>query len=120
VSYDVLPGYYRRMSVFVAPVWKESFGQVSAFAMNMRVPVVGYDVGAIGEIVNDPEFLAPPTDAERLAAIAIRLLDDRGLRRRIGTRQRRRAQGHFSLQAMNNAYADLYRHINRTKLAHSE
>ncbi len=108
VSYESLPAYYRRLSLFIAPVWKESFGQVSLFAMNMRIPVIGYDVGAIGEIVDDPELLAPPADAEGLATIAIRLLDSRGLRRNIGARQRARAQARFSLEAMNAAYSKLY------------
>lgn len=115
VSYDTLPGLYRRLSVFVAPVWKESFGQVSLFAMNMRVPVIGYDVGAISEIVDDPGLIAAPADAEGLATIAIRLLDSRKLRREIGARQRARAQAHFSLQAMNAAYSKLYNEMIRLK-----
>lgn len=120
VSYDTLPGLYRRLSVFVAPVWKESFGQVSLFAMNMRVPVIGYDVGAIGEIVDDPGLIAAPADAEALATIAIRLLDSRKLRREIGARQRARAQAHFSLQAMNAAYSKLYNAMIRLKQTAAE
>lgn len=39
VSYDALPELYRRLSVFVAPVHNESFGQVTPFAMSMgRTP----------------------------------------------------------------------------------
>lgn len=108
VSYDALPGLYRRMSLFVAPVWKESFGQVSPFAMSMKVPVIGYDVGAIGEIIDSPELLAPAADADGLARIAVELLDAPDRRREIGARQQQRAEQHFSVQAMIDHYARLY------------
>ena len=108
VAYEALPALYRRMSVFVAPVWKESFGQVSPFAMNMRAPVIGYDIGAIHEIVGDPELVAQPADADHLADIAVRLLDSPALRQQIGDAQRARAQAHFSLQAMIASYARVY------------
>ena len=111
VSYDSLPDYYRKMTVFVAPVWKESFGQVSPFAMNMRIPVCGYDVGAIGEITADSDVLAPAGDADRLADIMVRLLDEPAERQKIGEFQYQRAQSNFSVQAMVNAYAALYREL---------
>ncbi|KQP17278.1 glycosyltransferase [Pseudorhodoferax sp. Leaf265] len=111
VSYDKLPALYRRMSLFVAPVWKESFGQVSPFAMSMKVPVIGYDIGAIGEIVGDPALLAPPADAERLAQIAVDLLETPDNIHRLGDAQQRRAQENFSIQAMIASYAQIYAEV---------
>ncbi|WP_152903449.1 glycosyltransferase family 4 protein, partial [Serratia marcescens] len=108
VEYSTLPDYYRRMSLFVAPVWKESFGQVSPFAMNMRVPVIGYDIGAISEIVNSKSMLAPAGDAEKLADIAIALLNDEARRNELGKEHQQRAKDNFSVQAMINAYDHLY------------
>ncbi len=108
VAYEALPALYRRMSVFVAPVWKESFGQVSAFAMNMRVPVIGYDIGAIREIVGDLALVAEPADADHLSDIAVRLLDSPALRQQISDAQQARAKAHFSLPAMIAAYSSLY------------
>ena len=108
VAYEALPALYRKMSVFVAPVWKESFGQVSPFAMNMRAPVIGYDIGAIREIVGDPELVAQPANADHLAEIAVRLLDSPALRQQIGDAQWARAQAHFSLQVMIDSYATVY------------
>jgi glycosyltransferase involved in cell wall biosynthesis/ubiquinone/menaquinone biosynthesis C-methylase UbiE/tetratricopeptide (TPR) repeat protein len=108
VEYGTLPEYYRRMSLFIAPVWKESFGQVSPFAMNMRVPVIGYDIGAISEIVNSKAMLAPAGDAEKLADIAIALLDDEAQRAELGKEHQQRAKDNFSIQAMIGAYARLY------------
>ena len=108
VPYDELPSRYAEMSVFVAPVHRESFGQVSAFAMGMEVPVVGYRVGALPEIVGDPGLLAEPGDAAGLARIAADLLDDRERRLRIGAASRERALRLFSVEAMVGRYEALY------------
>jgi len=108
VAYSQLPELYRRMKLFVAPVWKESFGQVSPFAMNMHVPVVGYDIGAIGEIVDDSSLLAPYGDADSLADIIVNLLEDTARRTLIAQRHRERAQAHFSINAMIESYDEIY------------
>lgn len=108
VPYSALPDLYRRMKLFVAPVWKESFGQVSPFAMNMRVPVVGFDIGAIGEIVEDTSLLAPYGGAAALSDIIVSLLDDTPRRLEIAERQHNRAQASFSVQAMIAGYRDIY------------
>lgn len=113
VSYDELPALYREMAVFVAPVWKESFGQVSPFAMNMQVPVVGYDVGAIGEIINNDKYLAPAADAERLAQIINNLLRNNTERNTLARNHRDRAQRYFSLDAMVTSYHTLYEEVLR-------
>jgi len=108
VAYSQLPELYRRMKLFVAPVWKESFGQVSPFAMNMHIPVVGYDIGAIGEIVDDPSLLAPYGDVDNLSDIIVNLLDDTARRTLIAERHRERAQAHFSIKAMIESYDGIY------------
>lgn len=108
VSYTELPKLYRRMSLFVVPVWKESFGQVSVFAMNMRIPVVGYNVGAIGEIIDNELLLAPAGDVEKLSDIIVRLLDIPDELAAIGQFQQKRAKDYFSVQAMIKAYEKLY------------
>jgi glycosyltransferase involved in cell wall biosynthesis len=111
VPYDALKAYYREMAVFVAPVWNESFGQVSPFAMSMGLPVVGYDAGAIGEIVDDPALLAPPGDAKALGRIVAALMRDPVRRKRVGARNRRRATELFSVEAMVDAYDRLYQQV---------
>jgi glycosyltransferase involved in cell wall biosynthesis len=110
-AYETLPALYARMSVFVAPVHTESFGQVSPFAMGMKLPVVGYDVGAIPEITGDASLVAPAGDSARLGAIAAALLDDRPRRIAIGETNRARAERLFSVEAMVAAYEALYREL---------
>lgn len=116
VSYATLPDYYRRMSIFVAPVWKESFGQVSAFAMNMKIPVCGYDVGAIAEIINNPALVAPIAAHEQLADIMVRLLDSPQEKTAVGEQQRQRAQDHFSVEAMIESYRKIYQQFTEAPL----
>lgn len=109
VPYKDLPDLYRQMSLFVAPVWKESFGQVSCFAMNMGLPVVGYAVGAIPSIIGDEKLLAHYGDTEGLADLIIELLDDRDRRLEIGLINHAKAQSLYSTEAMLRCYSDLYR-----------
>ena len=111
VSYSELPALYEQMSIFVAPVHTESFGQVSAFAMGMKLPVVGYDVGAIKEIVDATELLAPAGDSETLARIILSLLDAPEKRLQIGLFNRARAEQLFSVESMTNSYSLLYENV---------
>jgi glycosyltransferase involved in cell wall biosynthesis len=110
-AYEALPALYAQMSVFVAPVHTESFGQVTPFAMGMKLPVIGYDVGAIPEIVADASLVAPPGDSAQLGALAAALLDDRPRRMAVGEANRARAERLFSVEAMVAAYAALYREL---------
>lgn len=111
VSYARLPELYAQMSVFVAPVWKESFGQVSVFAMGMGIPVAGYRVGGLEDIVNNPELLATPGNSGELADIVVDLLDNREKRLAIGADNRRRANSLFSVESMTRRYEMLYRNV---------
>jgi glycosyltransferase involved in cell wall biosynthesis len=106
VVYHQLPDYYRKLSLFVAPVWKESFGQVSSFAMGMEIPVVGYKVGALPEILGTDEFLA--RDTKELTEMILRLLDDREKRLEIGAYNYARVHELFSVEKMVEKYDLLY------------
>jgi glycosyltransferase involved in cell wall biosynthesis len=108
VPYKELPNYYRRMSLFVAPVHKESFGQVTPFAMNMRIPVAAYEVGALPEILVSPDVFAPAGNSDALADTIVRLLDQPARLRELGQFNHDRAQALFSLEAMVDAYRAMY------------
>lgn len=110
-AYDTLPALFQRMSVHIAPVHTESFGQVTPFAMGMKLPVIGYDVGAIPEIVGNASLVAPAADSARLGAIAAALLDDRPRRLALGEANRARAERLFSVEAMVAAYEALYHEL---------
>jgi glycosyltransferase involved in cell wall biosynthesis len=106
VAYEKLPEYYRKLSLFVAPVWSESFGQVLPFAMSMKIPVVGYNIGALPEILGSADCLRK--DQTKLAEITIGLLDDRQKRIEIGAANYQRACDFFSVENMIREYDLLY------------
>jgi len=108
VAYKDLPKYYEKMSIFIAPVHRESFGQVTPMAMNMGIPVVGYNVGALPEIIANEKLLAPPDDFKKMSEIIIELLDDREKRLKIGDANHLRAKELYSVESMIRSYQEIY------------
>jgi glycosyltransferase involved in cell wall biosynthesis len=107
--------------VFVAPPHTESFGHVVPLAMGMRIPVAGYDVGALPEILGEDGVLVPGGDARALAGRVVDLLDDRHYRLRLGAANRERAERLFSVGRMVAEYRMLYLELlGRTQMASSE
>ena len=74
--------------------------------MSMEIPVVGYDVGALSEILGGKDCLGKNT--AELTEIIINLLDDRKRRMDIGKANRARAIEKFSVDIMIRQYDDLY------------
>ena len=97
---------YDRFSVFVAPVWKESFGQVSPFAMNKEIPVAGFNVGALAEILNGTDTLGDNLD--ELVQIIIKLLDNPGWLEKKGKEFSLRSKENFSVESMVAKYDEIY------------
>jgi glycosyltransferase involved in cell wall biosynthesis len=114
VAYADLPAYYQRMRVFVAPVHRESFGQVTPFAMHMGLPVAGFRIGALPEIIGEESLLAPPGEAVQLARLLVALLDDPSRCRRLGEQNRQRAAARFSVESMISSYQTIYSELVKT------
>ena len=106
VPFATLPAWYDRFSVFVAPVWQESFGQVTPFAMSKRLAVAGYRVGALPEILQSEETLCG--EREELVELLIRLLDDPAHLQRLGKKNHEIARANFDVAVMSSKYAILY------------
>lgn len=111
VPYVDLPEWYKKFTVFVAPVWKESFGQVSPFAMSMGMPVAGYNIGALNEIIANSSLLAKPDDSDALSDILVDLLDDYDKCVEVGRTNQKRAQELFGVQKMVDDYYTLYEEL---------
>jgi glycosyltransferase involved in cell wall biosynthesis len=106
VPYAELPAYYAQFRTFVAPVWQESFGQVTVFAMNMGLAVAGNNVGALSEILASADTLGGSVEetATKLAA----LLDNPDRIVELGARNRARAQSMFEVEEMCRRYGRVY------------
>ena len=88
--------FYERSDVFVFPSYREPGGNVSLEAMAFSLPLIVCDRGGPGANVDDScAFRLPAVSPEQLAAdcaAAIRtLVEDRGLRIRMGDAARERA-----------------------------
>lgn len=102
----------KTLDVFCLSSWGEGMGSVLLEAMACGVPVAATTAGGIPEVVEDGAtgLLAPPRDAERLAAALLRLLDDKSLASRLSQEARRKLPK-FGLtrmaQEMERIYADV-------------
>jgi glycosyltransferase involved in cell wall biosynthesis len=94
VPHHELGAYYGRAAVVACPSHREGFGVACAEAMAHGRPVVASAVGGLLDLVEDGEtgLLVPPGDVDRLRAALQHLLDDAGLRRRLGSAARARAE----------------------------
>lgn len=95
-----LIGFYDHADIAVVPsLWQEPFGLVVAEAMARQLPVIASDVGGIAEVIRPAVdgVLVPPGDEHALARALRRLLEDPGLRDRLGRAARETAQDRFSL-----------------------
>jgi len=109
---DEIAWAMRAADVFVLPSRVEPFGIVVLEALRAGRPVVASARGGAGEIVRHERegLLADPLDGERFAAAIARLLDDRGLARRLAEAGRERVR-RFDWSAVADGYRDLYRSV---------
>lgn len=105
--------YYERAAVVCCPSLREGFGVACLEAMAHGRPVVGSAVGGLLDLVEDgvTGLLVPPGDPTALRAALERLLNDPGLRERMGAAARERAQERFSWAAATAATLGAYRAV---------
>jgi glycosyltransferase involved in cell wall biosynthesis len=86
-------------------------------AQAAAVPVVATDVGGVRSVVAHgvTGFLAPPDDADGLAAGLLALIDDAELRATMASAGRERASARFTLTRLADDHARLYRELLSSK-----
>jgi glycosyltransferase involved in cell wall biosynthesis len=108
VSYQLLPEFYAKFGIFIAPVYDESFGQVVPFAMSMGLCVAGYNTGALSEILGHHETLVETGNVDALAKVVVNLIENPKHREKHGRMNRTRVQEIFSVEQMIKQYEGLY------------
>jgi glycogen(starch) synthase len=100
-----------RCTLLVAPCEREGFGLAAAEAMAFGRPVVAAAGGGLLELVDDGEtgLLVAPRDADALRAAVVRLLEDAGLRERLGRAGRERARERLGWDAVIERTLAVYR-----------
>lgn len=112
---DDVPELLRTMDVFVLPSVSEGMSNTLLEAMAAGVPVLASDVGGNVEII-EPErsgLLFRCGDESHAAAQLLRLLESADLRRTLGQEGAMRVRRDFSIEAMLQRYAALYRRVCR-------
>jgi glycosyltransferase involved in cell wall biosynthesis len=96
--------------VLCVPSAQESFGGVFTEAWMMRRPVVGGDIPAVREVIEDGEdgFLVPPQPAS-IAERLLVLLDDPALRARMAERGRLKVEARFTWPRLAERTEEVYR-----------
>jgi glycosyltransferase involved in cell wall biosynthesis len=95
-----VPDLVRLMDIVVHPSESESFGRSIAEAMASGRPVVGFDVGAVPELIVDGQtgLVVRPFDTAGLAAVIKRLLNDEPLRQQMGRAAQQRVRELYDLK----------------------
>jgi glycosyltransferase involved in cell wall biosynthesis len=108
-NWDDVPALLRSIDVFALASKFEPFGVALLEAKAAGLPIVATAVNEIPEIVSDGRsgLLTPPEDTSNMAALFVRLANDRDDRLRLGAAARIEAQRH-SLQTAVAAYESLY------------
>jgi glycosyltransferase involved in cell wall biosynthesis len=89
--------FFAGIDVFALPSRSDSFGLVLLEAWANGVPNLGYRAGGIGWVIRDGRdgLLVPCGDVNGLAGALLRLVNDAGLRRRLGQAGLERTRSEF-------------------------
>jgi glycosyltransferase involved in cell wall biosynthesis len=105
--------YNQAADIYIHAAKGETAAKAIHEAMASDIPVVATAVGGIPEQIEDgvTGFLVPKADAEGMARAIQRLLDDEGLRIKIGNSAGLHARKHYSLNRQVNAFLEFYEEI---------
>ena len=104
-----MPAVLTSLDLSVLTSDSESLSNVILESMAARLPVVAYDVGGNGELINEERgMLVPPGNEEVFSAAIIRLLSDASLRTQLGASGRHFVEQHFTLDRVRSCYENLY------------
>jgi glycosyltransferase involved in cell wall biosynthesis len=101
---------YSAADVFVLPSLQDNLPNTALEALSCGVPVVGFDVGGIPEIVREGEtgLLVPAKDVAGLRAAITAVLENKDARVRMSEAGRRYAIANYGLEIQARRYLELY------------
>jgi len=111
--------YYSAADVFVLPSIENSDGETEGLgvvlleAMSCGVPVIGSNVGGIGDIVKHETtgILVPQKDPGAIAQGILRIFEDERLKTKLVLNGRRFVETHFSWDVVSDRFIHLYKTI---------
>lgn len=119
LSRDEIAVRCQSADMFVLTPYEEAFGNVFAEAIAAGLPVVGSNIGAIPDLVENGEngILVPPGDSDAIARAIRELGDDPERRAAMATRNRARAERMLSWETAADRYLALYAELLATTAA---
>jgi glycosyltransferase involved in cell wall biosynthesis len=104
---------YSAADVFAIPSREDNLPNTVLESLACGVPVVGFDVGGIPDMVRPGEtgVLVPPFDTEAMAEGLRELLADADRRREMGARCRQVAEAEYPLGLMARRFVELYERL---------
>lgn len=105
-----IPSILKSIDIFVLPTLQEAHGGVFVEAMAMRKPVIGTDVGGVGEVIKHGinGYLVESGSAGALADAMIRMLGDREGMAAMAAAGRKMVEEQFSTETMCERMYSLY------------
>jgi glycosyltransferase involved in cell wall biosynthesis len=106
---DVRP-YYSLSTLLALPSYSEGSPNVVLEAMAAGLPIAATDVGGVPEILEDgvTGLLVRPGDPEAMAETILRILQDKGLARRLGAAARSCAESKYTPRAYRRLLTEFY------------
>lgn len=108
-----MPEIYRAADISVLPSFLEATSITGLESMATGLPLVGTRVGGIPALIDDERtgLLVEPGRPMELAARIARLIDDRGLRSRLGAAARERVLAEFSWSVIAQRTTEFYERL---------
>ncbi len=113
IEQSELAKLYYTMDIFVMLSNWESFGVSALEAASCGLPVVASNIGGIKEVVEDrvTGFLVPPQNSDEAAKKIEVLIQDRQLRKKMGTEGRKKVERQYDLKDNINQLMNVYRNV---------
>jgi glycosyltransferase involved in cell wall biosynthesis len=95
---DDMKSFMQSIDIFVLTSIWEGFGYVLVEAMACNIPVVAFRISSNPEVIEDnlTGFLVEPFDSKAMADRVIQLIEDKGLREKMGNAGRKRVEEVFT------------------------
>ncbi len=116
VPHHEVPQRMRRAHVFVNTTFGDTFNNAVMEAMGCELPVIASDISALPEMITDDvngwmipvRTLGSDAIAERIAQRLLQLMDDHGLRERMGKASMAVVEEHFDIRKRNARLGAMY------------
>jgi glycosyltransferase involved in cell wall biosynthesis len=106
---EKLPDLYNTACAFILPSRAESFGMVFVEAMACGLPVIGAKTGGVVDLVDeDCGILVDNDDVEQIKQAIVQIKQSGKLRHSMGACGQKRAETHFTWEAVADRYEQIY------------